>query len=402
MLAIEVGVKTLFSLTIVSGLLVLTTISSVSVLMYSTFSTTVGVATIIGFVGTNIGYHNDNWQTYKQYNDARTTIFDYSEFPPYEEVSHILGKYSIDETDYIAYEKYSILDYKLNLDCVKELADYMASKEQTPSVSELVNSFKTATFFEQYWQTNTVLIIGWICAILFMFLSGNFRGYIPLSFLFLARTTIWFYLLYEGRFPLRVSMPLFACELVLLVTIVFYFHLSKIAYKNWKKVAYIGIGALFCTFSLWSAKIQFVNFRTINTGHQTYMEGFYEVLDYCNANPTNKYILDTLSFVWYNGEALDGRLYGERNCISAGCWFANAPTLLQKNAEYFQNTEDGFYFIMFSESEDTNEELNHPIVLYLAKESGSVPQISDAFTASHGGTYSVLYFNGQLDINLNP
>ena len=84
----------------------------------------------------------------------------------------------------------------------------------------------------------------------------------------------------------------------------FYFHLSKIAYKNWKKVAYIGIGALFCTFSLWSAKIQFVNFRTINTGHQTYMEGFFEVLDYCNANPTNKYIDDTTPWILAKDEKL--------------------------------------------------------------------------------------------------
>ena len=84
-----------------------------------------------------------------------------------------------------------------------------------------------------------------------------------------------------------------------------------------------------------------------------------------------------------------------------GCWLSNAPTLLKGNEEYLSDTKDGFYFIMFSEFEDTDEEMNHPIVKYLAKESGSTPQITDSFIASHGGMYSVIYFDGELKLNTN-
>ncbi len=357
---------------------------------------------VFGFTGNKIGYNNEAWQTYDEYNDARTTLFDYSEFPEYKEVSHILEKYDVSEIDYNAYVKYAILDYNLSLDCVKEMADFMEAKEQSFSLSSILNNFKTATFKEQYWQLNTVLIIGWICAILFLLLSGTFRGFVPLICLFGARTAIWFYLLYEGRLPLRISMPLFACELVLLFTVVFYYYLVKQNYAKWQKFSFITLGLILCVVGLWSAKIQFVNFRQMNNVQKIYMQGLHDVFDYCENNPENKYILDTLSFIWYNGEALDGSIYGKRNCISAGSWLANAPSLLDGNAEYLNDTKDGFYFIMFSEFEDTDEEMNHPIVKYLAKESGSTPQITDSFAASHGGIYSVIYFDGELKLNTNP
>ena len=356
---------------------------------------------ILGFAGNKIGYHSEAWQAYKEYNDARTTLFDYSEFPPYEEVAHILEKYDVSKIDYNAYVDYTILDWELSLDCVKELAEYIEKKQASPTLNSVLNDFKTATFEENYWQTNTVLIFGFICVVLFLLLSKNFAGFLPLIFLTLARTVIWLYLLYEGRFPLRIAMPLFACELVILVALAFYFYCNNQPYAKWQNIAFVLVGAILGVVGLWSAKIQFVNFRQMNTSHAIYMQGFDEVMDYCNENSENRYILDTLNFIWYNGEALNVTIYGERNCISAGSWLSGAPTLLEGNRNYLDNTENGFYYIMLSEEESTEEELNHPSVLYLADVSKSTPYVADSFVASHGVTYSVIYFDGELNLKRN-
>lgn len=356
---------------------------------------------ILGFAGNKIGYHSEAWQAYMKYNDARTTLFDYSEFPPYEEVAHILEKYDVSKIDYNAYVDYTILDWELSLDCVKELAEYIEKKQASPTLNSVLNDFKTATFEENYWQTNTLLIFGFICVVLFLLLSKNFAGFLPLIFLTLARTVIWLYLLYEGRFPLRIAMPLFACELVILVALAFYFYCNNQPYAKWQNIAFVLVGAILGVVGLWSAKIQFVNFRQMNTSHAIYMQGFDEVMDYCNENSENRYILDTLNFIWYNGEALNGTIYGERNCISAGSWLSGAPTLLEGNRNYLDNTENGFYYIMLSEEESTEEELNHPSVLYLADVSKSTPYVADSFVASHGGTYSVIYFDGELNLKRN-
>ena len=106
--------------------------------------------------------------------------------------------------------------------------------------------------------------------------------------------------------------------------------------------------------------------------------------------------------MWYNGNALSSSFYGKRNCITAGNWFSNSPSALEGNATYLSDTEDGFYFIMLSESESTDEEMTNPIVLYLSEKTSCEPTIIDTFTASHGGIYSVIYFDKELKLNLIP
>ena len=361
------------------------------------------VATLlIGLVGNKIGYHSAEWKTYNEYNDARTTIFDYNEFPPYEDVSHILDKYSVSETDYNAYAEYTILDWKFNLECVKEIADFMEENKKPASLDSIFNDFKIATFEENYWQANTVLICGFIVIALFMLLSANFAGLIPFICFLLARTVIWLYLLYEGRFPLRIAMPLFACEMVLLVTLAFYLYTGEKKYKKWQNVVFIGLGAVLSIVSLWSCKIQFVNFKQMNQIHAIYMQGLDEVLEYCNKNPENKYILDTMDFVWYNGEVFDSSILGKRNCISAGSWLAGSSSLINGNYQYLTDTNNGFYYIMLSETDSFEEEMNNPSVLYLADASHSTPKVVDSFVAAHGGTYSIIYFDGSLHLKMNP
>ena len=356
---------------------------------------------IFCFTGNKIGYLNDDWQTYNEYNKMRTTLFDYTEFAEYDEVSHILEKYNVTENEYNGYKNYAILDYSLSLDCIKELANYMETKESSYSLSTLINDFKLATFQSHYWRTNILLLFGWICTLAFIILSGNLRGLLSLGCLFISRNVIWFYLLNEGRLPLRISMPLFACELVLLFAIIFYYYCSKPQYKLIQKLSFILLGFVLCVVGLWSAKFQFTNFRQMNQGEKIYMKGLEEVLDYCNNKPENKYILDTFSFMWYNGNVFSTTFYGERNCIMAGSWFSNSPSVLTGNSNYLKDTQNGFYFIMYSESESTEEEMTHPVVLYLSEKTSSEPIIVDTFTASHGGIYSIIYFDKKIELNLN-
>ena len=357
---------------------------------------------VFSITSNKLGYLSEEWKTYNEYNKVRTTLFDYTEFAEYDEVSHILEKYNVSENEYNGYKNYAILDYSLSLDCIKELANYMENKESSYSLSTLFNDFKIATFQSHYWKTNILLLFGWICTLAFIVLSGNLRGLLSLGLLFISRNIIWFYLLYEGRLPLRISMPLFACELVLLCAIIFYYYRSKPKYKLVQKLSLILIGFVLCIVGLWSAKIQFTNFKLMNQGEKIYMKGLEEVLDYCNSKPENKYILDTFSFMWYNGNALSSTFYGKRNYITAGNWFSNSPSALEGNTTYLSDTEDGFYFIMLSESESTDEEMTNPIVLYLSEKTSCEPTIIDTFTASHGGIYSVIYFDKELKLNLNP
>ena len=102
---------------------------------------------VFGFTSNKLGYLSDDWKTYNEYNKFRTTLFDYSEFAEYDEVSHILEKYDVSENEYNGYKNYAILDYSLSLDCIKELANYMENKDSSYSLSSLINPYVVIIMF---------------------------------------------------------------------------------------------------------------------------------------------------------------------------------------------------------------------------------------------------------------
>ena len=128
------------------------------------------------------------------------------------------------------------------------------------------------------------------------------------------------------------------------------------------------------------------------------MQSFKDIVKYCNENPDNRYILDARSCAYYEGQALDGTVYGPRNCIYTYSWFAIAPITLEGNRNYLSDTPDGFYYIVFSEGETYDDELSNPTVLHFADISNSTPQVVDSLTVSHGGTYSIVYFDGNINL----
>lgn len=357
---------------------------------------------IVGFLGNKIGYHDSDWGTYKEYNDARTTLFDYNWFPPYEEVSDILDKYTVEKTDYVAYMEYTTLDYKISLDCIQELAEYTTEKKAPISFKELISTYKIKTIWDPYYKTNFLMLIGYICVILFLLLSGHVTGLIPISFLMIARTIIWLYLLMAGRFPHRISMPLIACETALIVCTAFHMYLSKKTYFKWQNPLFIALGLAFAFVGIISFKDQFSAIKPMNQVQKTSMKSYYEVLDYCNNNLEKPYILDTLSFTNYNASVFDIKLYGKQNFTMSGTWFSNSPSMLKRVQNYLGESKKDFYFIVLDKEDGFLDELNHPIVLYLEKEAGSTPIIKDTISTTLGVNYSVIYFDNKLTLDTTP
>lgn len=357
---------------------------------------------VVSFAGNKIGYHNTSWAIYKEYNDARTTLFDYSQFPPYEEITHILDKHNVTRTDYEAYTTYTILDYKLSLNCIKELARYCHLNKTDFSISDILLTYKIKTIWDPYWGTNILMLICYACVIIFLLLSGHLRGLITMLFLMMARTAVWLYLIWGNRFPHRISMPLIACEILLLVTIAYHFYVSKNKYLKWQTAAFITLGLVFTITGIWSFKNQFVDLQSTNNVQKISMQDYDEILNYCNNNPEHPYILDALSFANYNAETLDGSIYGKQNFVMSSTWFSNSPVMLDRIQTYLGDATDGFYFIIGAKENEPGTEIPSPIVQYLAKESGSTPIISDTIITTHGEIFLVIYFDKTLKINTIP
>lgn len=358
---------------------------------------------VIGFLGNKLGYLGDDWATYEKFNDARTTLCDYTDFPPYDEVKDILDKHGVSQAAYEGFAGYTILNYDISVECLSEIAEYAKSTSTnglsfTDAIKELY-SISTEENTLDYYHMNKVLLLTLVCVFLYILLSGSFKMLLPFAALFLAKNVVWIYLVMAGRYPQRVTIPLMISETLLLIAIAFMTYVSSKKGKNPVAILRLStllvIVLLFCKTSYTNGQMQYRDIKRINEGQKAFITGLCEMTDYCNQNPDNKYIVETASLRWYSGSVFETSIFEPRNYVIAGGWFSNMPCVLEKNEAYFEDSSDGFHLIIYSDG----EEMQHSSVKYLAELSDSTPKIVDTFTASHGGVYSVIYFDGELKIN---
>lgn len=136
-----------------------------------------------------------------------------------------------------------------------------------------------------------------------------------------------------------------------------------------------------------SGKQQYYYVASENRGKLTFMEGMYEIQDYCREHPENRYIMESVSASYYTGSALDARLAQSRNSVTSGCWYSNSPSMRAKLREYLGGAEE-LYLIIYQDGSESG----HPAVRYLEEACGSGAQRTDEITTSHGGTYTIYHF----------
>ena len=355
---------------------------------------------IISFVGNKLGHLDNDWKTFNEFNEARTVLCDYTDFPPYENVKYILDKHDVSKTTYEGFISYTILDWDISLDCLSELADYANEIYDSPAtIDKTFNKYWEILFENKtdYYDMNAIMILTFFISLVYILLSGQFKTLIPLSGFVLAQGCVWFYLIYQGRYPARVTMPLMAGETLLLISIIFWAHTkeTKEKYLSYIRMAVLLIACFMFGKTAYSCyQMQHKEIKQINQNQEIFMHGLADLTNYCNAHPDNVYIVDTISLRWYCGNALQTDIFKKRNYTFAGGWFSNSPCFIEKNKSYLDDTSDGFYYIVNQTSGE--DVLIHPAVVYLSEKSSCSPVLFDNFTASHGGTYAVIYFEKPL------
>jgi len=350
-----------------------------------------------------LAYGGSGWETYGKYNDARETLYDYTGMPPYEEVREILDRYQVSEADYNAYASYMLLDWVLPPECAGEVAEYAAERKEAWGVGKLWRELARNLFEDPHWGINHVLAVLWIAAAVLAILWKEAKLLLPVLGLLAGKIFSWGFLLYRGRFPLRVSMPLLAGEILLLLAILLKCGREaeerlQDSCRKGKYFRYCVLGilaVLLCATGVRAGRRQYYYVLDENNGQKLFMEGLRDIGAYCNAHPENRYILDAVSMGYYRGSALECEIYGQRNYIVAGSWYSNSPEVRRYNKEYLSGAEDeGFYFIVY----DSGSGAGHPCVSYLIQETGVQPELYERLTVSHGGSYLVFYFDGAYHI----
>lgn len=347
---------------------------------------------LIVILGDRIGNNEAGWAEYRRFNADREILFDYGDgAPDYKEVKEILDRHQVTEADYEAFRNYIMLDWVVSPTCADELAAYVQEHRQKPDLNSLLASFRQNMWEDSHWGLSKILAMLWIIVLLEIIVFRHIFWGGALGLL-IGKMFSWGYLLYRGRFPLRVCIPLLAGEMFLLLT--FLIDIGDFGHKKtFKKTGNAGHirkyfqYIVFCCFivaCLLSGIRQYRHIREANNTQRALMEGAREVEAYCAASPEKRYILDMWSVRFFSGNALETQIYQDKNNAISGSWYSNSPSARKYYTQYFSGAEE-LYFIVY---DDGRMEI-HPGLCWLTQETGFLPTLCDSFTTSYGATFLV-------------
>ncbi|MGN0412591.1 MAG: hypothetical protein ACI4FV_06090 [Lachnospiraceae bacterium] len=391
------------------------------------------LALVIGILGKYIGYHSADWKEYLRFNVAREEMFDYYGTPDYASAKRILDRYQVSEAQYLSFCNFTILEENLSADCLCELADlakeqYVAERGTSDLVhiKNCVVSSIRGYLSDEYWQISRITVVLWVLLVLSILCFRKFTFLFPAIGLFIGRTITWTYLLYRGRVLARVVMPMYVCEIILLImmlgSILFYDRAAtlssdsdssfskKIARQSFiqahmptsmrlsviKATMILLCILLFLFVSLKSGMMQYRYVKEQNQAQSVFVQSFPELQEYCLSHPENHYLIEAQSLGYYYGGAISPAMYQPRNSLVSGCWYFPSPRMKDTLNRYIgecQKTDSQpgktpLYFIVI----DGEKDRVAPILAYLSEYTGHPGTLVDQFTVSHGGTYLVYYY----------
>lgn len=357
----------------------------------------------IGKLGNFIGYYDSDWESYQRFNVARANMFDYQGAPSYQDVKHILDKYDVSEKEYNAFCHYTILTDHISADCIEELERY-SNTDNASSASSVSQTITSAVInsLQMYrstdlWSIGKILIYFHLLCVICVFVCKNYFLLFPIAGLFLSRTIVWSFLLYKGRIVNRVSFPLLLCEMLILLILLLVcinkrHNLFDCQNSKPLMICYSGLViiislVLFKSFIHTSLQeIRYV--KEQNSIQKIYMEGLVELQEYVDSRPSQTFLIEANSLSYYRGNAFDTRVYKPRNALVTGCWYSQSPPMKRRIDSYLNTFDTPIYFIIAEGSEPRFV----AILDYLEELFDSTPIVNETFTASHGGTHLVYYF----------
>ena len=305
------------------------------------------------FLSDQIAYSRKDWREFRALFDARTRLYDFERIPSYQEDRNFYRKIGLEETDVTLLQNYNFaLDPKIDAEkmrLVAEEANRMEAKMHPPAsrlkkaVSIYVWRLHHLVLPVSFRDSNTDMPYLAIVLLLYLlvFLIMHRTGVLwKLALLFLCRSTLWTYMIYNGRIMNRVMHSLLLVELFFLIGMV----LPELG-KEWdagkKRLSVAGFALLVV------ASFLFVPGQMQNvSGEVRKREEFNRPYEKMLASLEQKKgftFIDVYSSVDYTVKALGKQsLLKPTKETLAGGWAAKSP-LYEKKLRHFgiRNMEEG-------------------------------------------------------------
>ena len=287
----------------------------------------IALAGLLLCVGVNsLAYANSDWKEYLAYNDARTELFDYTNFHSTDYYSENYEMYGMTEREFQVLDTYNtMLDASINKEKLQDISErihrwMVQEREEAAWIRECVKQY-----YYQFRYPDSFYVILWIgmfgILMFLLVLARNWRGIFLMVCLGAGRSMIWIYLIYQGRFPERIIVSLYVIELLLLAGMLKTLNGDR-RYVVLKAVFVLGAACLLTE----QTKAEIPKLRA-----QAGVQAEWDVLkEYCRDNVENLYLLDVFSAVEYGGFQYETDC---GNLMLAGGWMSASPLAGQRFAD---------------------------------------------------------------------
>lgn len=334
---------------------------------YLTIIGGIAIGLVIGYAFNEAAYSSEKWNTFMEYFDSRTELYDFQGIPSYENNERFYRKLGYTESEQeMLFEQYNFgLDETVDAGTLSGIAQYQAQlrSEKETVKDNLVRSIKDYWYrcFQREAREDYPFNVFVILTYLSVFISGIWndicsgagkaenkesailwRNLWKLLFLGAVRTVLWMFLLMRGRTPERITHSLYFMELSVLWGML-HVECEGIEAKIYGKIKATVVFRII--FLVTAAASLCLVLPAADKEYQAREEANvtdWEMKEYCRSHKDNFYFIDVYSSV---SDPVTSIPYSEKlftwnsNTVSnydiMGGWLVKSP-LYQKKLDAFQ------------------------------------------------------------------
>lgn len=322
-----------------------------------------------------IAYRSEEWKEARAFCKSRASIYDVGKIPPYAESQELYDKLGISEEEQMLLENYNFaLSDAYDSETLAHIeayqTRYFSYMRTVQYVKKVILNVVNRMTVNPDLPYSMVLTALYAAAVIGFVLMKRFSGVYFMTYALMAHMVCWCYLTWKNRFPDRVTHGLYLTEIVMIAAICLRRYRAgkenfgedrngghipaTIPQAERRRKLYAGLlWVLFGALGVYSLCSSLVKLPEEISAAQEAERSWETVRSYCESNPEELYLLDTLSFASYVEKVFDGRREIQNYTLCGG-WSVNMPAWDRKLAAFgvqeslYRSIQEGkeFYFIM--------------------------------------------------------
>lgn len=301
--------------------------------------------TLFGVLGSlllihKIAYSDVLWSEYADINYYREKVVDFYGGLTYEEMKDVADEIGMTEEEYNLREMMlpfynADMPYseflKIMTERSKEKYDlaHPFSDRLEDANKNIVESLTDKNLRPQ----NLIYGILFVAAIMCFVCNKEWKGILALGFYLFGRFFAWYYVLFNGRFPIRIPQCLYAIDILAVLAILIFFQEARAEKKSFNDTINITLGIILVVITLGTFYSAFNQLEEEMAYIDVYQDRWYGVKEYCMQHPENMYLLNdgSRTLYYYSDNVFDTKTTGKlQNYYSISNFYSMSPNCFKK------------------------------------------------------------------------